>query len=199
MVKQTYNRCMTGRTHDLAAATAAIAVLTIVQPDSMTLATALTAFLANQIGGIAPDIDQPTAPFWRNLPIGGFFGKVIGRLLGGHRFISHSLLGVALFGLAAHLLLTFFSPIIPRIDTGIVWWAFMIGVVSHLIMDSLTREGVPWLLPIPVKFGFPPIRRLRIVTGKKIELLLVFPALALGLIYLCSQHYPLLRQLLSLS
>lgn len=188
---------MTGRTHDLAAATTLIGVLIVVDPGQITLGTALVAFFANQIGGIAPDIDQPTAPFWRNLPIGGVFGKVVGRMLGGHRFLSHSLIGVFLFGFLAHLFLAFLQPIIPRIDTDIVWLSFMIGVVSHLIMDSFTREGVPWLLPIPIKFGFPPVRQLRIVTGKKVELLIVFPLIAVALIWLCSEHYPLLREIIS--
>ena len=53
----------------------------------------------------------------------------------------------------------------------------MIGVASHLLMDSLTKEGVPWLLPIPVKFGFPPLRRLRITTGKWVEHFIVLPLL----------------------
>jgi membrane-bound metal-dependent hydrolase YbcI (DUF457 family) len=52
------------------------------------------------------------------------------------------------------------------VDTDLVWWAFMIGMFSHLVMDSFTKEGVPWLLPIPIKFGFPPLKRLRVTTGK---------------------------------
>jgi len=80
---------MKARTHDLAAITA-LSVVVISQPTmKMSLTTALVAVLANQLGGIAPDIDQPIAPFWRNLPIGGFVGRVIGKMLGGHRFITH--------------------------------------------------------------------------------------------------------------
>jgi hypothetical protein len=57
---------MTARTHDLAAITA-FGLIVITQPvRPVTVATVLVAILANQIGGIAPDIDQPTAPFWRN-------------------------------------------------------------------------------------------------------------------------------------
>jgi len=193
MIIVRYNSRMTGRTHDLAAVTALIGVVIVVSPPSVTLGTALAALLANQIGGIAPDIDQPTAPFWRNLPIGGFFGTIFGRILGGHRFLSHSLIGIVLFGLAAELFLTFLQPIMPRIDVDVVWWAFMIGVVSHLVMDSLTKDGVPWLLPIPVKFGLPPIKKLRIVTGKKVEVLIIFPILVIILIGLCSQYYAVLQ------
>jgi len=84
---------VTGRTHDLAAFTALAAVVVVYPPSSLTLSTFLLALLANQIGGVVPDVDQPTAPFWRNLPIGNIFGKVFGRLSGGHRFLTHSIIG----------------------------------------------------------------------------------------------------------
>jgi inner membrane protein len=168
---------MTGRTHDTAAITfLGIAVIFYPLPN-LTLATAMIAILANQIGGLAPDIDQPTAPFWRNLPIFRLFGRFGARLLGGHRFLTHSLLGAVLVGYAAHWLLKFLQPIMPTVDAYLVWWAFMIGVFSHLIMDTFTKEGVPWLLPLPFKLGIPPVRSLRMTTGKSVENFIVFPAL----------------------
>lgn len=180
---------MIARTHDVAAFTALMAVVLSQPMHSVTLATVVAAVLANQIGGIAPDIDQPTAPFWRNLPVGGIFGRLIARMMGGHRFISHSILGLALFGFAAHWLLQALHPIIPKVDIGLVWWSFMIGMVSHLVMDSFTKEGVPWLLPIPWKFGLPPVRRLRITTGKNIERFVVLPILVGLAIWLFAQSY----------
>jgi inner membrane protein len=180
---------MTSRTHDLAALTALGLVVFIEPLRTVTLATALLAVLANQIGGIAPDIDQPTAPLWRNLPEGKFFGKVFDKSVGGHRFLTHSLLGVALFGFLMHLLLQFLHPLMPHVNIGLVWWAFLIGMLSHLAMDTLTKEGVPWLLPIPFKFGLPPIKAFRITTGKKFETLVVFPGLIVLNIWLGSSHY----------
>lgn len=180
---------MIARTHDVAAITV-LAAIVLSQPlRTVTLSTAIVAVVANQIGGIAPDIDQPTAPFWRNLPIGGIFGKLIGRTLGGHRFLSHSILGLALFGFLVNLLLDFTHPIMPNVDTDLVWWAFMIGMISHLVMDSFTKEGVPWLLPIPWKFGFPPVRRLRITTGKKVEHLIILPLLIVIAVWLFASNY----------
>src|SRR6266576_6759121 len=123
---------MTARTHDLAAITALGIVASVQTVRTITVATALLAVLFNQIGGIFPDIDQPTAPLWRNLPIGRFFGKAFDKLLGGHRFLTHSLLGLAMFGWAAHWFLHLLNLIIPKMDAHIVWWAFMIGMVSHL-------------------------------------------------------------------
>lgn len=172
-----YTSVMLARTHDLAAITA-LGVVVLLQPSrSVTLSTAIAVVFANLIGGITPDIDQPTAPFWRNLPIGGVSGKIFNRLLGGHRFITHSILGLVIFGFAVHWLLIFLQPILGAINIGYVWWAFMIGMVSHLVMDTFTKQGVPWLLPIPIKFGIPPLKSLRITTGKVTETFLVFPAL----------------------
>lgn len=169
---------MKARTHDIAAASSLLAVMAVLpQLPTVTFSTVILAVLANQIGGIIPDIDQPTAPFWRNLPIGGIFGKIISKMLGGHRFLTHSILGLALVGIAAHFLLLFLQPIMPSVQTSYVWWALMIGMLSHLLMDSFTKEGVPWLLPIPVKFGFPPIKNLRVTTGSWAETLVVIPAL----------------------
>jgi inner membrane protein len=192
---------MTARTHDLAALTALGISVLFVRLPSMSFGTIVIAVFANLIGGIAPDIDQPTAPFWRNLPVGRVFGKVVDLLLGGHRFLSHSVLGLALFGFLAHALLLFLHPIMRTVNPGIVWWAFMFGMLSHLVMDSFTKEGVPWLLPIPVKFGIPPVKAWRMTTGKWVETWVVFPLLMLfnGWFYITyyQQLLELLRQKMS--
>lgn len=187
---------MTGRTHDLAAITVLGIIVLSQPPRTVTLATAIVAVFANLIGGIAPDADQPTAPFWRNLPVGKYFGRAFGMLNGGHRFITHSLIGVALFGFAAHWLLVSLRPILGSVDRDLVWWAFMIGMISHLIMDSFTKEGVPWLLPVPIKFGFPPLKRLRITTGKLVEKLGIFPALLIFNAIWYASHYQRILEIL---
>lgn len=168
---------MVARTHDLAAFTALGVTVVSMGTLTVNLSTALLALLAALIGGITPDIDQPTAPFWRNLPVGKYFGRVFGVLTGGHRFLTHSVIGLIVFGVAVKWLLAFLGPIMPNVDSGYVWWAFMIGMISHLVMDTFTKEGVPWLLPIPVKFGIPPLKRWRMTTGKGWETFVVFPAL----------------------
>lgn len=181
---------MTGRTHDLAAITSLGVIFILAGPSTLTLSTVLIAIFSNLVGGIAPDIDQPTAPFWRNLPVGNIFGKLFSKMSGGHRFLTHSIIGVVGIGYLAKLLLIFLSPIMGSVDADIVWWAFMIGVASHLFMDMFTKEGVPLLLPIPVKFGIPPVRALRITTGEKLEKWVVFP----GLIALNIALYTLYHQ-----
>ncbi len=179
---------MTGRTHDLAAFTALNFVI-ISQPlPEMNLATALIAFSANMVGGLVPDIDQPTADLWHRLPAGTIFGKLLSPLLGGHRFISHSILGIFLFGIGLQFLLDKISPVL-LVDMSIVWWSFMIGFVSHLIMDTFTHDGVPWLFPIPIHFGIPPFKFLRLKTGGVLEKSFVFPGLLLINTYLIYNNY----------
>jgi len=179
---------MTGRTHDLAAFTALTYVIATKDIASMTLATAFVAFSANMIGGLAPDIDQPTATLWRRIRAGSLLGRVIHPLLGGHRYISHSILGIFLFGYVLSILLGHLGKIL-LVDMEVVWWSFMIGFISHLIMDVFTRDGLPLLFPIPFKFGIPPIRFLRIRTSGVVEKSFVFPMLLLVNIYFIYTYY----------
>lgn len=183
---------MTARTHDLAAITALGAFAIFAFQAHITLGTALLAIVANQLGGIAPDIDQPTAPFWRNLPILKFLGSYFDNFMGGHRFLSHSLIGMAGFGFLAWLFLNFLHPSIPHTNIGVVWWAFMIGFASHLIMDTFTKEGVPWLLPIPFKLGLPPLKHLRITTGSIVERLVFLSILGFDAWFIASHYAKLL-------
>ena len=186
---------MTARTHDLAAFTTLGIIVFSYPLPHITLATGLVAVVANLVGGIAPDIDQPTAPLWRNLPVGKYVGKTFDKLLGGHRFISHSIIGLVLFGSGWYYLLHILKPSFPALDMDIIWWAFIIGFISHLVMDTFTHEGVPWLLPIPVKLGFPPFKALRITTDGLIEKFAVFPGLFLLNGYMYYLHYGTILEL----
>lgn len=180
---------MTGRTHDLAAFTAlSYVVATQAIPQDLTLATVIVAISANFVGGLAPDIDQSTAELWGRVRGGSVFGKLLSPLFGGHRFISHSLIGIVIFGLATKFILQMMSSVLI-VNMDVVWWAFMIGFVSHLIMDTITRDGVPWLFPIPIRFGFPPLRFLRMKTGGLLEKSFVFPGLILANIWIYYAYY----------
>lgn len=179
---------MTGRTHDLAAFTALNLIVVSRTLPQMSLATAILALSVCFIGGLAPDLDQPTANLWRRLPLGPFFGSLISPIMGRHRFISHSILGFFIFGIISKILLNWMSTFV-LVDIDIVWNAFLIGFISHLIADSLTHDGVPWLFPIPINFGFPPLKALRLKTGGLLEKYFVFPALLILNFYLFSQNY----------
>lgn len=179
---------MTGRTHDLAAFASLSYIVAIQPPEHIALSTALVALSANFIGGLAPDIDQPTADLWHRLPAGGIFGKLLYPLLGGHRFISHSIFGIFLFGTGLKILLGSMSHIL-LVDMDVVWWAFMIGYVSHLVMDTVTREGVPWFFPVGIKIGIPPFKVLRMKTGGIIEKAIIFPGLLIATGYIYWANY----------
>ncbi len=179
---------MTGRTHDLAAFTALTYFAATQDLPYISMGTLIVAFSANMIGGLAPDIDQPTAALWNRIPAGSIIGRVLHPLFGGHRFISHSVLGVVLAGLIAKIALMLAANTLI-VNMTIVWWAFMIGFISHLVMDTFTREGVPWLFPVPAKLGIPPIKILRIKTKGFIETMIIFPGLIVANTYMYYTYY----------
>lgn len=180
---------MTSRTHDLAAFTGMTLFITQYSVPEMTLATAFVALASNMLGGVAPDLDQPTAGLWQRIPAGSIIGRIIHPLLGHHRMLSHSIVGMAIFGYGLFFLLGWIKSVLV-VDMTIVWWTFMIGYASHLLMDTVTKEGVPWLFPIPIRLGFPPFKFLRMTTGGILEKAVVFPGLLILNGYLIYMHYP---------
>ena len=180
---------MTGRTHDMAAFTVLNLVVASQTMPNMTLATAFVAFSANMIGGLAPDLDQSTGALWRRVRLGSLAAKFLAPLFGGHRNISHSILGIFVLGFLARVIMTAISQVLI-VDMDIVWNAFMLGLVSHLFMDLLTLDGIPLLFPIKWEFGFPPVRFFRIKTGGLFEKGLVFPGLLLLNMYIFYLYHP---------
>jgi membrane-bound metal-dependent hydrolase YbcI (DUF457 family) len=179
---------MTSRTHDLVGFTA-LTLFLVVQPiPQMSLAISLAVLAANLLGSATPDIDEPTAKFWHRIPAGSILGRIVKPLWGGHRMISHSLLGLWLFGFIAKWLFARIGTVL-LVDMNIVWGAFMLGFAAHLIADTLTKEGVPWLFPLPVRIGFPPFKFMRITTGAFAEKAIVFPGLMFLNGYLIYKNY----------
>lgn len=190
---------MTGRTHDLTAFTALHMAFLATLPafPSMTFATGITAFGATFIGGLTPDIDQPTADLWRRLPAGNIVGRLITPILGSHRMISHSILGIFVSGWLLRQLLNIAGQIV-LVDMNIIWNAFMLGFLSHLFIDFFNRDGIPLFFPFPWKFGFPPVRAFRIKAGGLAEKTIVFPLLLLFNGYLIYANYPKYMEFLRL-
>ena len=179
---------MMGRTHDLATFTALSYVVATQPPQTITLATGITALLVGIVGGLTPDIDQPTADLWRKLPAGSVISRIFYPFLGGHRYISHSIVGILFFGFLSKFAFAKIGTVL-LVNMDIVWSAFMVGYIMHLIMDTLTQEGVPWLFPIPFKFGFPPLKFLRIKTASFIEKSVIFPGLLFLNAYIYYRYY----------
>lgn len=163
---------MTGRTHAAVslAASAWLGYLPPLRaaPDSglMSLGVATMAVL----GGLLPDVDEPSSTLGREIP-----GGRVGRLLLGaaaamvgiryksfvallvgvglaalalvpHRGVTHSLAALVAVGLAAHSLpAVYLRPLLA-------------GYASQLLLDALTPEGVPLLWPLRIRIGLPLVR-----------------------------------------
>lgn len=186
---------MTSRTHDLFAASFLLVAVSSINLEPVSIPTAMAAFSTCFLGGLAPDIDEPGSEFWQRLPAGSgsIVGKIVAPVFVSHRFLSHSLLGVFLFGKLLEWILLWSTSFL-NVDIAVVWWAGMIGFVSHLFADSLTKEGIPLFWPLPMKFGFPPFKSLRIRTGGFLEKFIIFPLLLIACMFLVYYRYEHLRE-----
>jgi len=150
----------------------------------------LLLIISTVIGSSAPDLDTPTGELWKKIPAGGVISRIVSPVfLGGHRHLSHSLIGFVLFSSLFALLIKLipYDLIIPACrqawhNSQFIILAYGIGHLSHLFADMFTEMGVPLLFPLEYHFGIPPIKRVRIKTGKWFENLIIFPAVNIALI-----------------
>ncbi len=157
-------------------------------PDHIALKVVYYAFAA--IGALSPDIDNARSTIGKRA---GFVSKGL-QHLSGHRTLFHSILGMALVGMFIWLMqyglgLAFYQLGLRETGThlagglrnsldfasgpGVAFVAFLIGYFLHLVADSLTLGGVPWLWPVHTRFGFPPNRNWRFKTGSIAEPIVV--------------------------
>jgi inner membrane protein len=165
---------MTARTHDAFAFASLVTIAAYYPPTSLNLLTLFAAIVGNNIGALIPDMDSAGNRLWDLLPAGNFLGRIFKRIFYKHRTLSHSIIGLLLIykGLL-WLLPQFLNP--SFIEPKIVLYSIIIGYISHLLADSLTKEGLPLFFPFKFDFGIPPLSALRITTGKWIEKYIVFP------------------------
>lgn len=95
--------------------------------------------LALGLGSLLPDIDHPSSFLGkRNKIASGITNKTFG-----HRGATHSLLGVILvFVIGTFIQFHYLS------SSGkyVTFW-LVLGYLLHLIEDSFSKEGIPWLWP----------------------------------------------------
>ncbi|WP_099302410.1 metal-dependent hydrolase [Bacillus sp. Marseille-P3800] len=108
-------------------------------------------YAAGFIGALIPDICHTHSKIGRRLPV---LSKVIGSIFG-HRTFTHSLL----FLLLTNLLFLYFFPEQEAIRIG-----FLIGMISHYVLDAMTVRGIRLFYPAPLRFRIAKLR-----TGGKIE------------------------------
>jgi inner membrane protein len=142
------------------------------------------------LGALVPDIDNARSTLGKRL---GIISKGI-QHFAGHRTIFHSILGLVLtgaviwlaqFGLGYLLLQFGLTGAAHDLNVGLApneWVAsgaglgfvgLLVGYFLHLVADSLTEGGVPWLFPSRVRYGFPPDRHWRFKTGTIAEPIVV--------------------------
>jgi inner membrane protein len=152
--------------------------------DFLALKVIFYAFAA--LGALAPDIDNARSTIGKRA---GFVSKGI-QHLAGHRTLFHSLLGLVLVGivvwglqyalglglyqLGLHTTGEYLAHGVQpggnlQAGPGVALIALLVGYFLHLVADSLTVGGVPWLYPNPARFGFPPGRSWRFKSGSATE------------------------------
>ncbi len=178
---------MTARTHDAFAFASFVTAAVLFPPQKITLLTLGVSIIANNIGGLFPDLDQASNRLWDLLPGDHAMGNALRKLFLAHRTITHSALGLGIvWFVGTQWLSKMFNP--AYIDGTVVFWSFFVGILSHMIADSLTKEGLPLLFPIPWKFGIPPIKALRVTTGSWVENFVVLPGVGIYLLWFIWIH-----------
>jgi inner membrane protein len=152
---------MLWRTHVLAGACAGLLI-----SNSNNIKTAAVAVGIAGISSLLPDIDSPDSKLGKMIPVLPWLLKATI----GHRGLLHSLLGsFFLCGLIVFCLRFKFpydlvyQQIVPLIGAGII---------SHLVMDSLTPGGCPWLWPWSKHFSVSLVK-----TGSLLERWVVLPGM----------------------
>ncbi|MBU0536026.1 MAG: metal-dependent hydrolase [Nanoarchaeota archaeon] len=144
------------RTHITIGFLAGLLMLPMLTP----LNPVLFIFLA-LVGSAMPDIDHPESEIGRKVKIVAFLFE--------HRGFFHSLFATLLF----YLLFIYY---LGSLRYGVYVFAFVIGYFSHILSDSLTREGI---------MPFHPLSKFRvhgfIRTGKGFEYVLLIVVFMLSM------------------
>ena len=178
---------MVSKTHNAIAFASLVTISAFYPPNYLNLPTLLGAIIANNIGGLIPDMDSGANYLWGLLPQGKFLGSFLRKIFYKHRTVTHSFLGLFVI---YNLLQAFIPKLFNSnfINPDIIVISVMIGVISHLAADSLTEEGIPLLFPLKINFGFPPFKPMRIKTGYWFEKFILFPSIWIYLIWFVYSH-----------
>ena len=149
---------MTGKTHIIGGLAASLAFAHVTSYDPVLLVG------AGVIGAVLPDICHGGSKVGRAFPL---VSKVINGLFG-HRSFTHSLLFLMIMVIVMDSFVTNES-----VTAGI-----LVGMVSHLVLDMATRNGIKLLFPLKIRVRFPLTTR----TGGTVESV-VLAALSLLSVY----------------
>lgn len=143
------------------------------EPTTMLMGALFVA--GSALGSIMPDIDHRGSFIGRRMKltaltfsIAGGASKGVNRLLGNsnknggtiisHRGITHT----PILTIAIVSALLFISNLLPGISSSLFSYmsiGFGLGILSHILLDSITKGGVPLLYPFTSKkFSFLPLK-----------------------------------------
>jgi len=184
---------MTATTHQMVALISALWVLTLF-PVQVGPLLGFIAIVAVMIGALTPDLDQPTANIWRKLLGGNHLGNIFRFFSGGHRHLTHSLIGIFLIGWLLRLAISNFVHPDYLSSAIILWRAFMVGYISHPLADTFTDWGVPWLWPVKWHLKIPPgPGEVRVTTDSFVERLFVRGAIIIIAVLLIQSRWLTLK------
>lgn len=142
---------MNNKTHKIGGVCAGVVTSTLLFSNNIGFETALSSALiisGATIGSLAPDIDKPNSKMGKKLllkPISIFINKVFG-----HRTITHSVLMSIFMTLCLLSTTVLFTSILNFIYSNLII-GFCVGWFSHLLLDSITVQGIPVFYPITKK------------------------------------------------
>lgn len=108
-------------------------------------------FYSSYIGSLLPDIDMKSSFISKRHPLlSKHFGKKCR-----HRGFTHSLLFLFLLSKGCELLVLVGQNniVFISVSTG-----FLLGYLSHLVLDLLTKEGIELFFPCKINFKLLPIK-----------------------------------------
>jgi len=103
------------------------------------------------VGSLLPDIDTPTSCIGRPFfPLARWINQKIG-----HRTVTHSFVGVAVFALLVLGAAWILSPGATEGSTLLYYgWLLILGYGSHILIDTLNKTGVELFWPCKLRCVF---------------------------------------------
>lgn len=155
---------MKGKSHIILAANVGATALIFLSPNDLNHSIELMSF--SILGGLFPDIDLPQSTLGKiTRPISTLLNRLFK-----HRGFIHSPLFAAIICFLLYKYLNYYY-----------FLGFLLGIMSHLISDTMTKGGIPWLYPFKKK----KYNLTNIESGNKFEtpLVLIFSSIFVGICF----------------
>lgn len=138
----------------------------------MNMPVAILGYGSSILGSLLPDIDTTTSRLGKVfLPLSTYLERRFG-----HRTLTHSLLGWSIFSLVGLPLLI--------LRPKQIYFCFVLGVFSHIILDAVNKSGVPLFYPYLIRAVIPKNEKYRIFTASKEEFVFLGVLSSLALLVL---------------